>query len=242
MSERIRTAMLLSAGLGTRMRPLTDDRPKPMIEVAGRTLIDRLLDKLARAGVERAVVNVHWKAEVLEDHLRGRSDIEVLISDERDRLLETGGGVVKALPLLGEEPVYILNTDALWPDERDSALIELAAAFDPERMDALLLLAPMDNTLGFDGPGDFFLGDDARLERRGDRASAPFAYAGVYVMNPQHLTRYPVEPFSANVYWSESLKAGRLFGQVMAPFWMHVGDPAARDAAEARLLAAQTGA
>ncbi len=233
----IHTAMLLAAGLGTRMRPLTLETPKPMIEVNGRSLINRLLDKLATAGVQRAVVNVHWLADRMEAHVRQRTDIEVLISDERDQVLETGGGVVKALPMLGDDPIFILNTDACWQDEGDTTLTDMAARFDPKTMDALLLLAKMNNTLGFDGPGDFFLLDDQTLERRGERPSAPYAYAGAYVMQPQSVAHLKPEPFSANVYWSESLAAGRLHGHVLKPFWMHVGDPGSRDACEAWLAA-----
>lgn len=234
---RIHTAMLLAAGLGTRMRPLTLDTPKPMIAVNGRPLIDRLLDKLVKAGVERAIVNVHWLADKMEAHVRQRSDIEILISDERDEVLETGGGVVKARPMLGNDPVFILNTDACWLDADDTTLADMATAYDPDAMDSLLLLAPMDRTLGFDGPGDFFLEDDARLERRGDRPSAPYAYAGVYVMRPQQVAHLEARPFSANQYWNDSLSAGRLKGHVLKHHWMHVGDPAARDAAEAWLAA-----
>lgn len=242
-SPRIHTAMLMAAGLGTRMRPLTNDRPKPMVDINGRSLIDRALDKLVLAGVERAIVNVHWFADKLEAHLQARNDIEILISDERDLLLETGGGVAKALPHLGDDPVFILNTDACWSHENDTTLPDMAAAFDPASMDSLLLLAPMQNTLGYDGAGDFYLNDDQRLERRGDRAAAPYVYAGVYVLNPATVSPYrpdppsAAQPFSANLYWNRSLEKGRLFGQVMTPFWMHVGDPAARDEAEARLRA-----
>ncbi|MEM6625848.1 MAG: nucleotidyltransferase family protein [Pseudomonadota bacterium] len=233
----ISTAMLLAAGLGTRMRPLTDDRPKPMIELAGRSLIDHALDKLVAAGVERAIVNVHYFADKLESHLAARDDIEILISDERAELLETGGGVVKASVHFQDEPVLILNTDACWETADDTTFQTLVEAFDPETMDSLLLLADMKETLGFHGPGDFYLETDGRLTRRGERTRAPYVYAGAYVLNPGVLAGYAATPFSANAYWNESLKAGRLFGQVMSPFWMHVGDPAARDAAEARLLA-----
>lgn len=235
----VKTAMLMAAGLGTRMRPLTNDRPKPMIEIAGRTLIDRVLDKVVAAGMDRAVVNVHWFADLLEDHLKRRDDIEIIISDERDLLLETGGGVAKALPQLGEDPVMILNTDACWTDKSDSTLQNLADAFDANTMDSLLLLTRIENTLGFDGPGDFYLHDDKRLERRGERLSAPFVFAGAYVLNPACVAPYAVEPFSANTYWNKSLTQSRLYGHIMTPFWMHVGDPKARDEAEARLLAAQ---
>ena len=239
---KIHTAMLMSAGLGTRMRPLTDDRPKPMIEVAGRSLIDRLLDKLVGIGIERAVANVHYFADMLEAHVTGRTDIEVLVSDERDCLLETGGGVVKAAPLLGDDPVFILNTDSCWSDETDTSLQDMIRSYDEDRMDALLMLARRDHSMGYDGPGDFLLHEDGRLERRGDRPDAPFAYAGVYIMRPGLVADRKVEPFSANAYWNDFLARGRLHGCVMAPYWMHVGDPASRDKASQWLLDNEGGA
>jgi N-acetyl-alpha-D-muramate 1-phosphate uridylyltransferase len=233
---RIRTAMLLAAGLGTRMKPLTDTRPKPLIEVGGRTLVDRVLDKLVKQGVERAVINVHHFADQMETHLRRRGDIEIIISDERGLLLETGGGVIKALPLLGSEPFFAINTDVTWATPGDDTYRRLAEAWDGSRMDALLLLADMERTLGFRGPGDFHLRADGQLERRGERPRAPYVFAGSYVTQADRLAGYPVEPFSANRYWSDFNVRGRLMGAVMSPFWMHVGDPAARDEAEARLL------
>jgi N-acetyl-alpha-D-muramate 1-phosphate uridylyltransferase len=213
----ITTAMLLAAGLGTRMKPLTDTRPKPLIEVAGRTLIDRVLDKLATQGVTRAIVNVHYFPDMLAAHVTQRTDIEIVISDEREEVLETGGGVIKALALLGDDPFFVINTDVTWATAGDSTFSDMAASYDAARMDALLLLAPMENTLGFRGPGDFYLASDGQVERRGERAS------------------YEATRFSANIYWNAFASRGRLFGTVMSPFWMHVGDPAGRDEAEARL-------
>lgn len=233
--SQVSTAMLLAAGLGTRMKPLTDTLPKPLIEVAGRTLIDRVLDKLVAQGVTRAVVNVHYLADLIEAHLRQRKDIEIIISDERKELLETGGGVVKALPLLGEDPFFIVNTDVTWATPGDTTFAKMADAYDPGEMDALLLLADMGATLGFRGPGDFFLGHDGQLQRRGEKPSAPYVFAGTHITRAELLRAYPVKPFSANVYWNTMGRAGRLYGTVMSPFWMHVGDPAGRDEAEARL-------
>jgi MurNAc alpha-1-phosphate uridylyltransferase len=227
--------MLLAAGLGTRMKPLTDTCPKPLIEVAGRTLLDRVLDKLAAQGVTRAVVNVHYLADKIEKHLKGRKDLEIIISDERAELLETGGGVIKALPLLGKDPFFVINTDVTWATAGDSTFSDMAAAYDPARMDALLLLARMEDTLGFRGPGDFYLAEDGQAERRGDRATAPYVFAGTHITRADLLRGYEAKPFSANVYWNAFASAGRLFGTVMTPFWMHVGDPAGRDEAEARL-------
>jgi N-acetyl-alpha-D-muramate 1-phosphate uridylyltransferase len=232
---KITTAMLLAAGLGTRMKPLTDTRPKPLIEVGGRTLVDRVLDKLAMQGVNRAVVNVHHFADQMTAHLARRKDIEIIVSDERDLLLETGGGVIKALPLLGDDPFFVINTDVTWATAGDTTFRRMAEAYDPETMDALLLLADMGATLGFRGNGDFYLAHDGQLVRRGVRPTAPYVFAGTHVTRPELLRGYKPEPFSANVYWNAMGRAGRLYGTVMAPFWMHVGDPAGRDEAEARL-------
>ncbi len=233
----IKTAMLLAAGLGTRMRPLTNNRPKPLIEVAGRSLIDYTLDNLVAAGVERAVINVHYLADMMEEHLIKRTDVEVIISDEREELLETGGGVVKALPHLGKDPVFVCNTDAFWAPDNGETLTCMAHEYDPARMDFLLLLARIENSLGYHGAGDFYLDEDNVLVRRGVRKTAPYVFAGVYVMRPQLVENLKVEPFSANVYWNTAHTYKRLFGEVMSPFWMHVGDPAARDDAEAHLRA-----
>ncbi|MDZ4762883.1 MAG: nucleotidyltransferase family protein [Alphaproteobacteria bacterium] len=232
---RITTAMLLSAGLGTRMKPLTDALPKPLVTVGGRTLIDRVLDKLVIQGVTRAIVNVHHFADQMEAHLAKRTDIEITFSDERGELLETGGGVIKALPLLGEEPFFAINTDVTWATPGDDTFLRMAEEYDAGDMDALLLLADMGATLGFRGPGDFYLLPDGKLERRAERDRAPYVYAGTYITRADRLRGYKAEPFSANVYWSAFGRAGRLFGTVMAPFWMHVGDPAGRDEADARL-------
>jgi MurNAc alpha-1-phosphate uridylyltransferase len=232
---KITTAMLLAAGLGTRMKPLTDTKPKPLIEVGGRTLLDRVLDKLVIQGVNRAVVNIHHFADQVTTHLSKREDIEIVISDERALLLETGGGVIKALPLLGDDPFFVINTDVTWATLGDTTFRRMAETYDPEAMDALLLLADMGATLGFRGAGDFYLGHDGQLVRRGERPTAPYVFAGTYITRADLLRSYKPEPFSANVYWNAMGRAGRLYGTVMAPFWMHVGDPAGRDEAEARL-------
>ena len=230
---RISTAMLLAAGLGTRMKPLTKTLPKPLIEVAGRTLLDRVLDKLVAQGVTRAVVNVHYLADKIEAHLKSRKDIEIIISDERDVLLETGGGVIKALPHLGH---------VTWATAGDDTFARMAEAYDPNEMDALLLLAEMGATMGFRGPGDFFLGPEGQLMRRGDKPTAPYVFAGTHITHADLLRSYEVKPFSANIYWNAMGRAGRLFGTVMKPFWLHVGDPQGRDEAEARLRTMGPGA
>jgi N-acetyl-alpha-D-muramate 1-phosphate uridylyltransferase len=237
-----KTAMVLAAGLGTRMRPLTDDRPKALVEVAGRALIDHVLDRLADAGVERAVVNVHWFADRLETHLaaRGRGP-EIIISDERAELLETGGGLKQAAPLLGDDPVFVVNIDSVWTDngpEGNSALDQLAGLWDPSAMDAVLLLARREGSIGFEGDGDVFLAADGRLTFRGDAPSAPYAYMGVHICRPDYVADGPEGPFSLSGFWRRSAAAGRLYGCVLDGDWMHVGDPQARDEAEARLTGA----
>ena len=234
----IKTAMVLAAGLGTRMRPLTDDRPKALVEVGGKALIDHVLDRLGAAGVERAVVNVHWFAERLEAHLAARTGgPEIIISDERAELLETGGGLKKARDLLGDAPVFVANIDSVWID-RGAAMGDLIRLWDPERMDAALLLARREGSIGFEGDGDVFLGDDGRLTFRGEAASAPFAYMGVHICRPDYVAAGPEGPFSLSGLWRRSAAAGRLYGCLLDGDWMHVGDPQARDEAEARLAAA----
>jgi MurNAc alpha-1-phosphate uridylyltransferase len=228
------TAMVLAAGLGTRMRPLTNDRPKALVEVGGRALIDHVLDRLAEAGVEKAVVNVHWFADRLESHLAARTRPAIVISDERAELLETGGGLKKARPLLDDDPVFVANIDSVWIDRGD-ALSDLIRLWDPERMDAALLLARREGSIGFEGGGDFFLGDDGALTFRGEAPSAPFAYMGVHITRPDYADAGPDGPFSLSPLWRQSAAEGRLYGCVLDGDWMHVGDPQARDEAEARL-------
>lgn len=235
----IKTAMVLAAGLGTRMRPLTDDRPKALVEVGGRALIDHVLDRLAEAGVKKAVVNVHWFADRLEQHLKARGrGPGVVISDERAELLETGGGLKKAHSLLGDDPVFVANIDSVWIDRGDApgqSLADLARLWNPEIMDAALLLARREGSIGFEGDGDFFLGDDGRLTFRGDAPSAPFAYMGVHITRPGYADGGPDGPFSLSPLWRKSAAEGRLYGCVLDGDWMHVGDPQARDEAQAKL-------
>lgn len=226
------TAMVLAAGIGTRMRPLTDATAKPLIEVADRSMIDRLLDNLSAAGVKRIVVNVHWYADLVESHLQDRQDLQVVISNERKQVLETGGGLAKARKLLGNDPVFVVNTDAFWAPSGPEPLRDLAQAFDPERMDELLLLADTKRCLGFPGLGDFFLDNSQTLSRRGDAPTAPWAYAGVRILKPQLYDGAPVEPFSANRIWNELLPKGRMSGLPLDRFWLHVGDPQALKDAE----------
>lgn len=232
----IHTAMVLAAGHGTRMRPLTDDRSKAMVEVGGKPLIDHMLDRLHGAGIKRAIVNVHAHADHLEAYLKSRSTgPKIIISDERDQLLETGGGMVKALPLLGDAPVLACNIDAIWTEFNGPVIASVIDRWNPDIMDDLLLLAPIEQTLGYHGKGDFLFAHDGRLERRGKRDEAPYVYAGVQITKLDRLAKQPVEPFSRNRIWDETLQAGTIYGRPLDGFWMHVGDPQARDEAEARL-------
>lgn len=238
MTAHITTGMVLAAGRGTRMRPLTDTTPKALVEVGGKTLTDWALDRFAAAGVSKAVVNIHHFADQMEAHLNARTGApDIVISDEREALLETGGGLVKALPLLGSDPVFVTNIDAVWIDEWGNELERLAARWNPDEMDVLLLLAPLERTLGFDGKGDFLLGPEGGLEWRGDRHMAPYAYAGAHIANPAVFAGETVRPFSLVETWRRLSAQGRLHGIAMESFWMHVGDPQARDAAEAHLKA-----
>lgn len=230
----IKTAMVMAAGHGTRMRPLTNDRSKAMVEVGGKPLIDHMLDRLAEVGVERAVVNVHAHADHLEAHLvKCKNGPEIIISDEREELLETGGGVVKALPLLGTEPIFICNIDAIWHPFAP-VLEKLLAQWNPNKMDELLLCARADWSLGYAGKGDFNIHEDDRLTRR-DGESAKHVYAGVQIFKPALAKPFNIERFSRNKIWDETLKRRRLFGAELPGYWMHVGDPRAVVAAEAVL-------
>lgn len=224
---KIKTAMFLAAGLGTRMRPLSLETPKPLIKVAGKSLMDYTLDAAVEAGVERAVVNVHYLPDQVEAHMAARNDVEVLISDEREELLETGGGIVKARALLGDDPVFIVNTDAFWVTAGDNPFVELDDAYDEDRMDDILLLADRTRSIGYHGNGDFNLQETRQISRRSSApgAETPWAYAGVRVANPKLYDGEVVRPFSANLIWNKSLESGRLFGLPLDGQWMHVGDP-----------------
>jgi len=226
--------MVLAAGLGTRMRPLSDSRPKPLVPVGGKALIDYVLDGLAGAGVARAVVNVHYLPDIIETHLAARSGPpEITISDEREVLLDTGGGVRHALPLLGDGPFFVHNSDALWRENGTSALNALAELWDPSAMDALLLLADRETSLGYPGKGDFFLDEAGRLTRRGDDPLAPLVFAGVSLCDARLFEGAPEGAFSLNVLWDRALQAGRLYGATLDGEWMHIGTPDAVAQAEA---------
>lgn len=232
----VTAAMIMGAGLGTRMRPLTDERPKPMIPVLGKPLIDHAIDRLVAAGVTRIVVNLHYKAEMLRAHLAGRRDAEILFSDESEGLLDTGGGVVKAMPLLGDAPFFILNSDSLWTENGPPVLPAMQKAWDGTRMDGLLLLADLATTIGYEGR-DFVLQADGRLARARDHAEPPWGYMGVQIVHPRLFAGAPEGAFSTNIVWNRAIAAGRLFGAVLDGTWLHVGTPQARDEAEAFLAA-----
>lgn len=232
-----KTAMVLAAGFGKRMRPLTDRMPKPLVKVAGKALLDHVLDRLAEAGVERAVVNVHHFAEQMIDHLASRTQPRIVISDERGLLLDTGGGVLKALPELGEAPFFHLNADTIWIDGVQPNLARLAEAFDAADMDALLLLAPTAGSVGYAGRGDFAFAADGRLRKRAEREVAPFVYAGAAILTPALFAGSPAGAFSLTRLFERAAEAGRLHGLRLEGLWMHVGTPDAIAAAEAAIKA-----
>jgi MurNAc alpha-1-phosphate uridylyltransferase len=229
--------MVLAAGLGTRMAPLTDRVPKPLVTVGGKPLIDHVLDRLADAEVELAVVNVHYLADRIEQHVVARRRPRIVVSDERALLLGTGGGVVKALPHLSGAPFFHLNSDTVWIEGGEANLARLGAAFDPARMDALLLLAPAAESIGYDGRGDFALAPDGRLERRGNRDAVPFVYAGAAVLAPEMFAGAPAGAFGLTRLFDRAEAAGRLHGLRLEGTWMHVGTPEAIGMAESAILA-----
>jgi N-acetyl-alpha-D-muramate 1-phosphate uridylyltransferase len=235
MANRIRKAMVMAAGKGTRMRPLTDTMPKPLVPFMGRPLIDHVLDRLEEAGIEEVVVNVHHFADLLEAHLAARRSPRIVISDERAELLDTGGGTKKALPLLGQEPIVTFNSESVWAEELGSNLAELIAAWDPVRMDALLMIADAARTIGYVGRGDFSMDASGLLARRPPAATAPFMFAGVQIVKPALFADGPDGPFSTNLIWDRLIEKGSLFGHRMTGTWMHVGAPDDLAAAEAFL-------
>jgi MurNAc alpha-1-phosphate uridylyltransferase len=211
--------------------------PKPLVPVAGKPLIDHVLDRLAAAGVERAVVNVHYLADMIERHLKGRTRPQIVISDERDKLLNTGGGVVKALGAIGRAPFIHVNSDTIWIDGVKPNLERLAEAFDPATMDALLLLAPVSTSIGYPGRGDFTMATDGRLTRRGERDIAPFVYAGAAILRPELFKNAPDGAFSLTTLFHRAEAEGRLHGLRLEGVWMHVGTPDAIAKAEAAITA-----
>jgi MurNAc alpha-1-phosphate uridylyltransferase len=229
---QVTRAMVMAAGMGSRMRPLTDTRPKPLIDVDGRALIDRTLDRLAAAGVREVVINLHYKAQMLRDHLVGRRDVHILWSDETDALLDTGGGVVRALPLLSDGPFFVLNSDSIWTEDGAPALTAMMDAWDEDATDALLLLARRGGAIGFDGRGDFLMDAQSRLARVPQGQTSPYAYMGTQIAHPRLFADAPQGAFSTNLMWNRAIAAGRLKGMVLNGTWLHVGTPQARDEAE----------
>jgi MurNAc alpha-1-phosphate uridylyltransferase len=228
-------AMVLAAGYGQRMRPLTLTRPKPLVEVAGKPLIGYGFDRLRAAGVSTAVVNVHYLAAQIEAWAAAQSTPRIVISDERAELLDTGGGIAKALPLLGEAAFFVINSDSFWLEDGEPALARLRQAWDERRMDCLLLLSPLARTVGYDGQGDFVMDTDGRLARRAAAPGAPFAYAGGYLVAPRLFHGAPAGKFSMNLLWDRAIAAGRLFGLEHTGRWLHVGEPASIALAEQAL-------
>ncbi len=220
-----RTAMVLSAGLGLRLRPLTIERPKPLVEVAGRTLIDRVLDRLAASGIERVVVNLHHLGDMIRRHLADRDRPEIAFSDETDELLETGGGVARALDRLGDGPFFVVNSDTLWFDCGSDSLARLAERWDPEKMDALLLLQPTVDAFGYRGVGDFVMDPAGALMRRPECEVAPFLFTGVQLLGRRLFAGCPDGPFSLNLLYDKAAGSGRLFGLRHEGEWLHVGSP-----------------
>jgi len=228
-------AMVMAAGLGKRMLPLTEDIPKPMVKVAGRPLIDHVLDRLSSAGVADVVLNLHYKGDVLKDYLEGRDSPTIVYSDETNELLDTGGGVKKALPLLGDAPFFTHNSDSLWIEGMSDNLRRMGEMWDEDKMDALMLLAPLASCTGFDGRGDFTMDGIGRLRRRKERTVAPFVWTGVQIIRPEMFEDTPEGPFSTNLIWDRAIENDRLYGIRLDGRWMHVGSPAGIDEAEAVL-------
>jgi MurNAc alpha-1-phosphate uridylyltransferase len=220
-----KTAMVFAAGLGTRMRPITETLPKPLVKVRGRTLIDHCLDRLAESGVERAIVNVHWLADQIEAHLAKRRAPQILISDERSKLLDQGGGIKRALPMIGDDPFLICNTDAFWIEGPRPNIARLARTFDPEAMDILLLVAGGAGAVGVDWPGDFSMTYDGQLQAREPRHVAPFVYTGVGIVKPQLFASETAEAFRLAPFFHAAAANGRLYGVRLDGLWVHVGRP-----------------
>ena len=221
------SAMVFAAGLGTRMRPVTDTLPKPLVSVGGRTMLDHMLDRLDEAGIGTAIVNVHYRADQIEAALAGRTRPAITVSDERERLLDQGGGILKALPALGPDPFVICNTDAVWIDGPEPSLVRMLAQWDPSRMDVLLLVASTAGSVGVDWPGDFHMDSEGRLRRRAESETSPFVYAGVGIIKPA-LFEGIVEPvFRLAPFFFRAAAAGRLFGTRLDGLWLHVGTPGA---------------
>ncbi|KZL20463.1 D-glycero-alpha-D-manno-heptose 1-phosphate guanylyltransferase [Pseudovibrio axinellae] len=227
-----KAAMVLSAGLGKRMRPLTATTPKPLIEVDGKSMLARAASRLKDAGLETCVVNVHYLADLVESHALKFEGLDVKISDERDELLDTGGGIKKALPMLGTEPFILKNSDSFWLEGVKPNLDLLVETWDDNTMDILLLMSPTVNAVGYNGKGDFLMGDEGKLERRDERSVAPYIYSGTAMIHPRLFNDTPEGPFSLNVLFDKAIASGRLHGVEGDGLWLHVGTPEGLDDAE----------
>ena len=216
-------AMILAAGFGKRLRPITNKTPKPMLKVAGRTLLDHSIDHLVDSSIEKIVINIHHLGSLIEQHITRRTDVEVVISDESDELLETGGGIMKALPLLGEDPFFVINGDVLWLDGPTPALQRLASTWNHKHMDALLLLHSTVEAYGYDGKGDFIVDPGGALVRQPEREISPYLFAGVQILQAKALSEAPVGPFSLNLIYDKAIEQGRLFGLINDGEWFHIG-------------------
>lgn len=239
MTSKPETAMILAAGYGRRMHPITTSIPKPLVEVGGRTMIDRVLDRLLEFGIKKVVANVSYKGEMIEKHLKKRNDIEILFSRE-DTPLETGGGIKKALPLLGDKPFFVCNSDIIWLDGTKPALNRLTKYWDESQMDSLLLLSRTVTSVGYHGSGDFFLGPYYQIRRRGESEIAPYVFAGVQIMHPRLLANYPKEAFALGELLQNSNENDRwiprMSGLPHDGIWLHVGDPKSIKLAEEELV------
>ena len=226
------TAMVFAAGLGTRMRPITDRTPKPLVQIGGKAMLDHMLDRLADGGVARAIVNVHHLPDQIEAHLKGRTRPQIVISDERAKLLDQGGGIKKILPLIGDADFFICNTDAVWIEGPQSAIAAMRQAWRPEEMDVLLLVAATLGSVGVDWPGDFHMAPDGRLTKRAEREVSAFVYAGVGIIKPQLFADAREDVFRLAPYFFRAAEAGRLYGVRLSGQWLHVGSPGAIEEAE----------
>jgi N-acetyl-alpha-D-muramate 1-phosphate uridylyltransferase len=237
MTRHVDTAMIMAAGKGTRMMPLTADRPKPLIEVAGVALLDHVLDHLRDAGVGKVVINAHYRAAQVEDHMARRAaDFEVTISDERDVLLDTGGGLVRALPLIDDNPFLCVNADNWWTDEGQNAFGRLMSAWDDQAMDVLMLVVPLAQANNTQGQGDFDMDADGRLTRRQPGSQGALVWTGIQMLSKRLIVDPPSEVFSTNIFWDRAISQGRCFGLVHKGLWFDVGYPAAIVATEQKLL------
>ena len=217
-------AMILAAGLGRRLQPITINTPKPLVNVAGKPIIGYAIDHFVKAGLERLVVNVHYLADQVISYLEERNDIEIIVSDETNQILDTGGGIKKALPFLGNNPFFTCNSDIIWHDKYEEALMSLLSAWQNNDMDALLLLKSTESAFGYKGKGDFFMESNGRVRRKNAEESAPFVFAGLQLIKPNIFEEYIEEPFSLNKIFDKLLSSGRLFGFVYNGNWLHIGD------------------